>query len=199
MERITAGEVLEKFTVSGWPSTLEGIKEMLKPLEKDYGIPKIGAEGYPPIPYGSGVGREYYNDKTGRNETFLFTGICWTLEFPNGQIISAAISYDGKLLKRIYIDNGDIHIKEVKKFLSGFQKAIKQAQRGGRPKGLRLSKTLRKYNKILNHRDSPAWRLRSDNDFLKKFPEFTSSELKGAKRWREEGKPGLEKLINPKK
>ena len=66
-----------------------------------------------------------------------------------------------------------------------------QKQSGGRLKRSRPRETLLKYNKILNYRNSARWRGKTNKEFLEYFPQFNPSELKRAKRWEKEGKPGL--------
>jgi hypothetical protein len=66
-----------------------------------------------------------------------------------------------------------------------------QKQRGGRTKRSRTHEVVLKYNKIINLRDSRSWRMRTDKEFLEHFTQFNFSELKRAKSWKKEGKPGL--------
>lgn len=73
-----------------------------------------------------------------------------------------------------------------------FMKLInfKQAQRGGRKKGVRSKKTKNRYTKILQHRYCPEWRLRTDKEFLEAFSDkYNRSLLQRAKKWDAEGKP----------
>lgn len=116
----SAAEVLEQFSKSGFPSTIEGILRMLAPLRARYGIPKISSSVYPHPP-------------SPRPLNWQKLGMRWSFEFPNGQIISVVIGNDSKtLIKRSYEDNGDIHIGDVIKTLRSWQKSIEQKQHGGR-------------------------------------------------------------------
>jgi hypothetical protein len=81
--------------------------------------------------------------------------------------------------------------------LSHFQSFLnfKQEQHGGRKKGSRSRVTLSKYNKICNLRFSASCRGISDKEFLNKYPQYNQSQLNRAKKWLDEGRPGLKKKI----
>jgi hypothetical protein len=110
------------------------------------------------------------------------------------QRIAYQIDKDGKLIKREYADNGDIHHSDIIKILNGLQKAVEQAQHGGRRRGTRLKQTVGQYNRIINARNSRYWIARTDKDFLVAHPEFNRSQLARAKRWDAQGKPGLKTI-----
>jgi len=59
-------------------------------------------------------------------------GTTYSVEFPNGQILSVTISKGGEIIKRSYTDRGDIHLRDVSKTIRDWQKSIEQIQRGGR-------------------------------------------------------------------
>jgi hypothetical protein len=116
----SAAEVLQEFTQNGFPLTLEGILRMLAPLKARYGFPTIGSSVYPDPP--SPVPPDWKK-----------LGMRFRFEFPNGQSISVVIANDGKtVIKRFYEDNGDIHLRDVIKTLTAWQKSIEQQQHGGR-------------------------------------------------------------------
>ena len=66
---------------------------------------------------------------------------------------------------------------------------FKQKQKGGRPRKSRNKKTKDKYIRMLRTRYSPHWRLFSDREFLKEFPQYSRSSLQRAKKWNSEGRP----------
>lgn len=199
----SAGNALREFSEGGWPKDKEGILKLVSPLESDYGVPKISSERFPD--FGPSIMKDgkvaYISPITHQWETnpdlFPVIGMRWTLEFNSGQKISVVISNEGKLLERTYTDNGDIHMREVVKFLRGWQKSIEQAQHGGRSKGVRPREVILKYNRILNYRRSPDWILRTDSEFLKFHHDISKKELERAINWEYDGKPGLEKLKKP--
>jgi len=151
MAEQTVGNALEKFSLVGWPSDQAGIQRIVKPLEAVYGVAKITSERYPdwgPSKLIDGKVAQY-NQQTGRFETnpelFIFTGMRWSLEFPNGQTISVVILNDRqRLIERTYTDRGDIPISKVYAFLKTWQSSFRQAQRGHRPSG-RSQKTIDRY------------------------------------------------------
>jgi hypothetical protein len=66
---------------------------------------------------------------------------------------------------------------------------FKQAQKGGRKKRSRPKKTIKKYRRMMNLRNSMKWRERTDKEFLDAHPEYNRSSLNRAKRWAAEGRP----------
>jgi hypothetical protein len=98
--------------------SLEMDRQNLKPLTKKFGTCIIRDSIYP--------------DPKCRES---MTGTRWTAEFQSGPIMSIVISDNGQVIERTYTDHGDVHFDDVIQMLRGWQKAIKQAYRGGRPKG----------------------------------------------------------------
>ncbi|OGN74178.1 MAG: hypothetical protein A2X24_05120 [Chloroflexi bacterium GWB2_54_36] len=82
--------------------------------------------------------------------------------------------------------------RAVMKYINTFSKLLKfkQEQRGGRKKGSRARNTIKKYNRIMNYRNSVSFRNKTDKEFLERYPQFNQSELSRAKKWYREGKPG---------
>lgn len=83
--------------------------------------------------------------------------------------------------------------REMLKAQSLFRKDLQfqQDQKGGRKKGSRPREKILLYNTIMNLRNSRSWMLRSDSEFLGRYPQYSKGQLEGAKRWFNEGKPGL--------
>jgi hypothetical protein len=109
---------------------VESIRQNLKPLIKRFGTAKMGNSIYP---------------DPKRLETM--TGTRWTIQFQGGPSISTVISNSGQVIERTYMDQGNLHFDDVVKIMRGWQKAIEQAQHGGRPTGMSEA-TQERYRKI---------------------------------------------------
>jgi hypothetical protein len=83
--------------------------------------------------------------------------------------------------------------REILGKMRNFKKLLKfhQKQGGGMPRGTRTQRAARKYNKIMNLRNSAAFRGLSDEEFLKKNPDYSQSALSRAKKWYRDGRIGL--------
>jgi hypothetical protein len=170
-----SSQILKDFSTYGWDSIInpkQTPEQIRESLFTTYKIKEVGAGVYPAdFPKKPKLGMRY------------------TVSFMNGQMLSIVVGSDGEIIERTYSDKGDIHLETVIKLVRGWQKAISQAQRGGRPKGTIPQRVKQTYNRIINLRFSQAWMLRTDTEFLKAYPEYNRSKLARAKKWNAKGKP----------
>lgn len=193
MIKQTVGNALEKFSIDGWPSDLEGIKMIIKPLAAIYGDAKITSERYPDwgpsiLIDGKAANFSQTEGWSTNPQLFIHTGMRWSLEFPNGQTIAVVISIDGSLLERTYKDQGDIHINEVVKFLRGWQKSIKQAQRGGRKPDPEM---IAAFDEWHANNFNPKYKGQLRKEYVKKHPDeelYFNDSMKNLKRKYRRGK-----------
>jgi hypothetical protein len=92
-------------------------------------------------------------------------GVKYLIELSSGIVLYVILSINGDIIERGYTDRGDVHTEDLLKMLRGWNKAIRQAQRGGRPKGMSKA-TQERYEKIL--KDWNISRSMTEEQFCKK-------------------------------